>query len=696
MYILHINDLYFFYIVLPDYIRGKFYNGFPDDWENVYQIWRTYVSQGCPVTFRWPTPITDSDDDLKSELTELTFICTKNKKDIFKESCESFEYSSNKFENPNDQVKSSKKKRKYNCSTHSFQSCKENTSLVKPLISKKDIIPIVQTRNIKSACNTDNEQNTELDVNPVYSSRGMKKKDIIYDKLKIIIDNLADRNCSPKYIDKVIEMFNCLDYTVSYRAKSECDYNSAISANHETSCKQEMLQANLACDNNHTDNKFENEIKEKGKNYRNSIDLRDRNINNDSNLTQLSNPINVKPKHDGNNDSDESESLTYVGVPKISIERVLHARKASRKTYKHKVRKKPANSSNIKGIKYEFESAPTTILMANNKKSLLSDESCISITEDEVKDEIDMAKYHKIKNIVQRSQEDSFNSHLMRNNFDVYDTNNPAMQNKQSFNPFQIQKINLNASINEQEISHRVEKNAHSQFIADIDYASNSGIDVETVSTNTRKIDGNMIASHSNLDQDIVTSSESNNNFSKKPLVFQESHREYIGQSKNEIAMKKSKPSIISLMPGNLKLKKIKEADSKSEQLQPLDVHIVESEKDKYFNIQSLEEVCKNKLVSKASIATTKAIIEAHDSHLKTTEIEKADNKKKIYLTTNKKNESNVNSINLTNPAMEQFKSNKLEIKNNSKVLSAWMPKVIYYAKSKSELGLIFEGKLLK
>ncbi|XP_050456488.1 uncharacterized protein LOC126854130 isoform X2 [Cataglyphis hispanica] len=686
--------------VLPDYIRGKFYNGFPDDWENVYQIWRTYLSQGCPVTFRWPTPITDSDDDLKSELTELTYICTKNEKDIFKEPCESFKYSSNKFGNPseNDQMKSSKKKRKYNCSTHSFQNCKENTSLVKPLISQKDIIPIVQTKNMKSTCDMDNEQNTELNVNPVYSFRGMNKlKDIIHeDKLKIIIDNLADRNCSPKYIDKVIELFNCLDYTEYYRTKSECDYNSAISANHETSCKQEMLQANLACDNNHTDNKFENELKEKGKNYRNSINLRDRSINNDSNLTQLSNPINVKPKYDGNNDSDESESLTYVGVPKISIERVLHSRKASRKIYKHKIRKKSANSRNIKGIEYEFESAPTMIPMANKmaKKSLLSDESCISITEDQVQDEIDMAKYHKIKNIAQRSQEDSFNSHLMRNNFDVYDTNNPAIQNKQSFNPFQTQKINLNASIKEQEISHKVEKNAHSQFIADIDYASNSDIDVEIISTSTRKTDENMVALHSNLDQDIVISSESNNNFSKKPFIFQASHREYIGQSKNEIAMKKSKTNITSLKPVNLKLK-IKEADSKSEQLQPLDVHIVETEKDKqYFNIQPLEEICKNKLVSKTSIATTKEII-ANDSHSKTIEIEKANNKKKIYLTTNKKNESNINSTNLTNAATEQSKSNKLEIKNNSKVLSAWMPKVIYYAKSKSELGLIFEGKLL-
>ncbi|PBC32463.1 hypothetical protein APICC_07416 [Apis cerana cerana] len=58
---------------LPNYVRGKFYDGFPDDWENVYEIWKMFVQQGCSATFRWPTPITDSDDDIKSEITDITF-----------------------------------------------------------------------------------------------------------------------------------------------------------------------------------------------------------------------------------------------------------------------------------------------------------------------------------------------------------------------------------------------------------------------------------------------------------------------------------------------------------------------------------------------------------------------------------------------------------------------------------------------
>ncbi|CAL1681987.1 unnamed protein product [Lasius platythorax] len=679
--------------VLPDYIRGKFYNGFPDDWENVYQIWRTYVSQGCPVTFRWPTSITDSDDDLKSELTELTYIHTRNSKTIPMETYESIRYT--KSENPSD--KSPKKKEIYhNCSTHS-QSY-ENTSFVKPLTSnfEKDIIPVVQTRNIKLVRDKDNKQNTELDVSPVYSSRGMNKlKDIIYeDKLNIIINNLMDRNCSPKYIKKIIEMFDCLDYVVSYEPKSECNCDSVVSASPGTSSKLETIpQPNLVCsDNCINTNKSMNEITEQRKNYMHS-DLRYGSIKIDPNSTRLSNPINLKPEHD-DNDSDKSESEIYAGIPKISIERILQARKASRKVFKHKVRKKPVNSQcNAKGIEYEFESAHETIPIANNKKSLLSDKPCIC-TEDEVK-MINTRKCHETINIAQRSRKDTFCSHpeMQRNNCDVYDANKPAMQNKQLCNAFEAQRDRLNVFIKEQKVPHGVQENAmRSQFVTDIDYITDSDIDV-IVSTNTQKTDRNMIASHSNLDQNIVISSDNNSNF-EKPFVFRESHREFIEQPKNEITTKKSKPSIISFMPVNLKLK-IKKADSKSEQLQASDVSIVENEEDKqYSNIQPLEEVHKKKSVSKTPIATTKATI-ANDFHSKMT----VDNKKKIYLTTNKKNESHTNPTNLTkpmtNPTIEQSKSNELEIENNPKVLSAWMPKVMYYAKSKSELGLTFEGKLL-
>lgn len=644
------------------------------------------MSQGCQVTFRWPTPITDSDDDLKSELTELTYIHTTNNKTIPMGTHMSVECINSK--NPSN--KSSNNEEKYNCSSHSLQRCEENTSFVKRLVSnsKKDITSISQTRNIKLAHDEDNKQtNIELDVNPVFSevsSRGMNKlKDIIReDKLHIIINNLADRNCSPKYIDKIIELLTCVDYLVSYRTNSEYNDDSAVFVNCGTSSKLETipLQSSLSCNDNYINiNKLENHINinklengdsrmEQSNNYMRSTDLRC--AKNDSNSTQLSNPINIRPKHDNNNDSNESESETY-GVPKISeIERVLQAQKASRKIYKHKVRKKPTNPQcDAKEIEHKFESAHAAIPITNNNKSV-SDESDISITEDETK------ARHEIINIAERSRENIFyrNSEIRKNNFDVHGANKSAVQNKQSLDALEAQRVNLNVFVKEHKAPHRIQKNM--QFVTDIDYTTNSDTDVAIVRANKQKKDENMIELHSNMDKEIVIDSE--NNFSEKPLVLRESCREFIEQLKNETV--RTKPTIKSSMPVNLKLR-IKKADSKTEELQASNMIIIENEERKqYANIQPSEEVQK-KSVLKPSIQTA-----ASD---------------KICPTTNKKNESNINSTNLkptimTNPTIERSKNNESEIENNRKVLCAWMPKVIYYAKSKFELGLIFEGKLLK
>lgn len=63
---------------LPCYVHGKFYSGFPDDWMNVYEIWKRYVQDGSRVTFRWPTRVTDSDDDLISVVTDITFASVRS------------------------------------------------------------------------------------------------------------------------------------------------------------------------------------------------------------------------------------------------------------------------------------------------------------------------------------------------------------------------------------------------------------------------------------------------------------------------------------------------------------------------------------------------------------------------------------------------------------------------------------------
>lgn len=652
--------------------------------------------------FRWPTPITDSDDDLKSELTDLTYTCVRNKKTIpATESCNLNDYT--KTENLNN---TPEKKEKHNYSTNKYnsQNYEKNASFVKPFISnsEKDVILIEQTKNIKSLRDEDNKQNFKSEKNPLCSSRKANKlKDILQeDKLNIIINNLADRNCSPKYIDKIIEMFECLDYVVSYRTESECNNDSIVFASRETSKSETIpMQQNLICDDNCTNtNKPEDKIT-KLKSYGHSTDLGYGSIKNDSNAIQLSNPVNIKPKDD--KDSDKSESETYAGVPKISIERVLKSRETSRRMYKRKVRKKmvyPNAEKHATDLTYDAEEVKfESVHVANPitmKKNLPPDESCVSITEDEV-EMSNKKECRQTINVTQRPQKMTFSSHreIQRNNFDLYGRSKSLthVQNEQPFDASEAQRVNLNVFIKEKKIPYRVQEKAHSQFVADVDYTINSDIDVVTISTNTRKsdrTDGNMITSHANANQDIVISSENNSDFPEKPRASPKLRREFIEQTKSEIATKKAKPTIISSMPVNLNLR-ISRADPKARQLHDSNV-IVKNEDEQDANIQPLEEIDKKKTMLKTSIAKKSAI---NDSHSKTT----VDNKREVCPTTNNKNESaNINSTNPTNSTIEQPKSNKLGVEKNPKVLTAWIPKVVYYAKSKSELGLTFQGKLLK
>ncbi|XP_011698454.1 PREDICTED: uncharacterized protein LOC105456246 [Wasmannia auropunctata] len=786
---------------LPDYIRGKFYNGFPDDWENVYQIWRTYVNQGCPVTFRWPTPITDSDDDLKSELTDLTYTCVKNKKTV--SATRSCNLNNSKTENLNN---TSEKKEKFNHSTRSsIQNYEKKTSFIKHFVSnsERDVIPVVQTKNIRLLPDED-KQNVKSNINSPCSStnQSIRKVDELYnyrdilqeDKLNTIINNLADKNCSPKYINKIIEMFDCLDYVVSYRTGSECDNDSVVFTSHETSKSETMSQQYLGYNDNPANtNELGNKLtKLKSYAIEHSTDLGSGSIRNDSDAVQLSNPTNIRQQrlayddnpantnelgnkltelksytighstdlgygsirndsdavqlsnpanirqqrlayddnpantnelgnkltelksytighstdlgygsirndsnavqlsnsaeHDRN--SDESESETYAGIPKISIERVLKTRETFRKIYKRKVRKKihPDAQKHATELSYdadEIEPVYVTNPVVNTKKNTLSGESCISITEDEV-ETMNNAREHKT------SQNMIFSSHreVQRNHFDVYgkDKNASAthVQNGKLFDASEAQRVNLNVFIKEQKIPHRIQENAPSQFVADVDYITNSDIDVVTVSSSARTGE-NMMAPRAKVDQDIVTISENDSNFSEKPCASPQVKKKFTEQTRGEVAVKKSKPTIISSMPVNLKLR-----ISRARQLQ--DPQMIAKNKDKQdVNIRpALEETDKKKSTSKTSIATKKLAVS--DSHSKTT----VDNKREVCPIINNKNETDdikpVNST--TNPTTKQPKSSKPEVEKNPKVLTAWVPKVVHYAKSKSQLGLAFQGKL--
>jgi len=677
--------IYVSYTELPDYICGKFYNGFPDDWENVYQIWRTYISQGCPMTFRWPTTITDSDDDIKSELTDLTYTYHADNKTISLMKPYKNEYIRCKSLI----IKKSPEKREM---CHNFQNLNEENCLpVEPSISNKDATTVVQTRSTRLTSEEDRE---DIKINSTcHSKRANKLKDIIQeDKLKIIIDNLVDRNCSPEYIHKIIEMFDCLDYVISYKIGSEHKYDSKVSANYGTfnteTSETIPLQQTVIHNNNHINTKnFENGTREIKRDMQ-CIDVEYGNIRNDSNSTQLLNPKNPIQLNNYNKDLDKSESETYAGIPKISIKRIFKTRESSRKAYKRKTRKKMIHIDTQNYMTNPQcntkESVYTTVPITNSEQNLLSNESCISITKSEM-ETVNMRNCQKF--VTQESQEITFSTH-QKNNSNIYEENKSTfIQEKHMLDPFETRKINF---IREQEIPHKTHENVDSRFITDVDITSS---DIDVVSINTKGQESevqntNMIKMQTKLNQNVINSES---NLPEKSYIPRKLHTEFIEQLKNELPMKKVKPVIISSVPINLNLR-INNTGSKSEQSHNSDITIIDNEENQYINIPLIEETCKKSM--KTSIVTKPTIITNDESTVDST---KQDHPKM----NNKNNElDNINSINslkfMINSTTRQSRNNKSRDKTNPKVLTTWMPKVIYYAESKSRTGLIFQGKLLK
>lgn len=629
---------------MPDYVRGKFYNGFPDDWENVYLIWKTYINKGCPIMFRWPAPIADSDDDLNSEMTDLTYTCVNNDRTVSKtKSYKSAEHIESEY--LNNEFPSEKKK--YNCSANNSQSFEKNTSFIKPFIpnSEDNTASIAQTRNANLAYNKDNEPNFKSNVNTSYSPRKMTKLInpggyIQEDKLNIIVNNLMDKNCPQTYIDKIINMFDCLNYVASYRPLSECSYDSIDLVNQNTS-KSELIsqQQIIMHDNNRIDtSNIENRMTDL-KSYTHSTDPGYESIKNDF-IAHQSKPVSIEAKHNIDNiDSDKLESEIYAGIPKIPIEQVLRHRG---RIYKRPARKKiiPQQYSHCTVNSPYAESIQSTISTMNAREILFSKPCTMKQS---ALNEATNVKERKIV-VHQRPHEATFsiNSDVPRNN---------------------TGGIRESAKLPQQQ--------ARSQVVSNVDYDIDSDIEVITIDTNSQEANANPDI---HLDKDIVINNKSNNNVPEKTHIHRRPRGEFIRQSENEIAMKGSKPIVTSSIPVKLNLK-ISNANLKYAQSHDSDVIIQEN---KQHTIRSTNEIH-----TKEPQLSTKSVI-ANDSHTKIT----ADNKKETHL--NKKNPTK----SMINPATEQSNNGKLQ--NRPKVLTAWTPKVVHYAKSTYKLGLIFQGKLLK
>ncbi|XP_058804064.1 putative uncharacterized protein DDB_G0282499 isoform X2 [Phymastichus coffea] len=370
---------------LPDYVRGKFYNGFPDDWENVYQLWTAYVSKGCKETFRWPTPITDSDDDLYSEITD--FSCFKSNR---------IEYIG---QDPKIVVNNSS-----SLGYHSRTQSNNNFNSEKTIVDKfnNENYNKLQVDNISvedsghsseirdsNICNTEHEvqhvtqepcanhlSNTNL-KNASFLSQIIKEE-----KLRIIMSNLGNENCSPEYLDKLIELSDLLRYILSY-TPDNCGIDCKKK---DLSLSRSQIQVCEKC-NNSTVSLAESSHEDSLVKLKNKSEcIKSDNVN--KNFSKINDQAEHSPIIESLKQSNlhneiesahnSSDSDSCMGVPHIPINRLIQPKSPRFQRYKDKKNHNRERNDVRKNDQIEVKMIPVS-----NIKSLQFDDSSISITEDE-------------------------------------------------------------------------------------------------------------------------------------------------------------------------------------------------------------------------------------------------------------------------------------------------------------------------
>ncbi|XP_053997640.1 uncharacterized protein LOC128886614 isoform X1 [Hylaeus anthracinus] len=335
---------------LPDYVINKFSNGFPDDWLNVCDIWRAFIDKGCKTTFRWPTNVTDSDDDLRSEITDMTFV------------------GSNSPENKG--PKSLKEPRTLRSATSNVlqaltekennSPCKTNMSNSFTQTSISGTCPVTWLNNDKENC----KQQDNTASNCFYSEDERNK---LRDKLNLIINTLTDKNDSKTCLNIISELLDWIHHIISNEAdendKSNIK-NSRSSSNKSSNSKEYCPSESIPLQN---------------------IIVFDRNksatadsLTNCNNSSQINKTFNSMNRTNGSSSSD-SESSVYAGVRKISVTQILHRKRPVIESPKRKIKRSIAHR---KSKKSSVKSPTKTqeILTKNNSRN--HEDSSISIIED--------------------------------------------------------------------------------------------------------------------------------------------------------------------------------------------------------------------------------------------------------------------------------------------------------------------------
>jgi hypothetical protein len=143
----------------------------------VRQIWQGFVASGFSLSFRWPRPTTDSDDDLLSDITDLTVANLKNAKTM----------------PPNSFVGTPSPPQRPMRETDGNSAKKEPSTKRTKLAEDSDVSSIhsVEMKNTDAA-----------------ASENVQLKEIESLKCR---DRIPSKNYSKEYIDKFIVAINCFN-----------------------------------------------------------------------------------------------------------------------------------------------------------------------------------------------------------------------------------------------------------------------------------------------------------------------------------------------------------------------------------------------------------------------------------------------------------------------------------------------------
>lgn len=384
----------------------KFYNGFSDDWRNVHEIWKNYVALGSKESFRWPTDVNYSDDDLNSEITDITHVQKTSKKFQELSSMEkstpqrSSGYSSDLQHEKEVKIQENLENNKNTNNQSARNNCTVNSEQFNDNNDKED-------KNL-------HENRSQFDVSSDRSCSGnlytalnyaFTLKDIIFeDKLTTITQNLLHEKCPKEYVQCVNRTIEYLNYILSFKISQldenikkpmiELKCNSPLDVT-ERKCSTplsstqnlEMEVIPQVVENKKNTKKSSNEINEKLMRQIISEKILERNPNeinervnegkHEINEKMIEKKLNsmdncernlviIKKQVKYQEDSDASESEIYAGVPKVS-EKILQS-KIDQKRHR---RNDENGITRARNISREY-------------KNNLPYDSCVSLFEEEI------------------------------------------------------------------------------------------------------------------------------------------------------------------------------------------------------------------------------------------------------------------------------------------------------------------------